>query len=370
MGPWSRHASRHAGTRVAASCALLAVVGLGGCARGARPVGALRPIRPVERLQPAARPDAQPAGQRVFQLDLDNDIVVGDDDSYTNGMALAWTGQDVDPAGPGFFAGVVDTASGLPGMDARPNHATLTFGQEMYTPRDILAQNAPPDQQPYAGLLFAEVGAHAADAGDRLSYTVRLGVVGENSGAEYVQRKTHELLDIDIPQGWDDQLDTEVILNLYVDRSWRHALVGEGEEAHVDITGHAGAALGTWSTGASAGVTLRGGNRLPAAYTEESRRSGLDSGLVVHGPHGERETLYGLLDVAVRGVARWLPLDGNTFSSSPSVDKKPFVGTVHAALVCGYDSWQLSVSATASTDLYEGQPGVSRFGTVSFTCWY
>lgn len=308
----------------------------------------------------------------VFTATLDNDLFVGDDDSYTNGFGLTWTSRDVSLEEQGFAAAVSDAADFLPFVDDGPTFVSVTFGQEMFTPSDITLRNPPRDEQPYAGLLFLDLATHTRDGDDLHSYKLRLGVVGPSSGAEYAQRKVHELIDADEPQGWDTGLEDEVVLNAYYDRSRRVVRTDVDDPGlHTDLNVHGGVALGTWATVAHLGATLRFGDQLPDTFGVNSLRSGRDSNAVLtQAPEANGSYVYGFFGLNGTAVAHYMPLDGTVFRDSRSVDSRPFVAGAQLGVLYGSGAWVTSLAVAVLSDSYDGQPGTARYGSISVSTWY
>ena len=66
-------------------------------------------------------------------------------------------------------------------------------------------------------------------------------------------------------------------------------------------------------------------------------------------------------------MGRNIFLDGNTFRSSPSVDKEPLVADLQAGVsVFSRSGLRLDVSVVHRTQEFEHQGGADNFGIVSF----
>lgn len=68
-----------------------------------------------------------------------------------------------------------------------------------------------------------------------------------------------------------------------------------------------------------------------------------------------------------RAVARNIFLDGNTFSDSHSVDKKPLVGDATAGVAFTLGDYRLSYSLNARSKEFDGQDGRSVFGAMTLS---
>jgi hypothetical protein len=187
----------------------------------------------------------------------------------------------------------------------------------MYTPKDISLRNPPLDDQPYAGWLYGSAGL-TAETGKRLDQLeLTVGMVGPASLAEETQKRVHEIVSSDEPQGWDTQLRNEPGFILTYQRSWRSVVSKSILGVPFDMTPHAGGALGNVFTYANAGIMLRFGRRLPLDYGPPRIQPSLPgSGFLV--PH-DGFGWYLFAGIDGRAVARNIFLDGNTFRDSRSL---------------------------------------------------
>ncbi len=307
-------------------------------------------------------------------LTFENDLFTGSDGNYTNGLALAWTSGPVADMRPD--AGLrrwAETLSFLPlaGDREREVRTTFALGQEIFTPDDLEATVPLPDDQPYAGVLFGDVGLLARTQRTSQVWRLRLGLVGPSAGGESVQREVHETLSADMPSGWDFQLPDEPLLNL--DYGVSHELFAGGGESEFSwsVAPAGGLGLGTYFTGASASLRGECGWNLPALAAVPDLRHGVgalshfepraDSSGAGRWSVGLSATVGGML------VAHYLPLDGTVFESSPSIDSEPVVGFVSAGVSLRKRRFALAYRMTFFTDTFESQPEATDFGTLTLS---
>lgn len=195
---------------------------------------------------------------------LDNDMFVGEDNGYTNGIYLSWwdgpEGKQV--AEPGLLARAMLWS--LPKSDA-PGVAIKTVGQVMVTPEDIEEDPPilPPDDLPYAGLLFyADTWVQVHDSfADKVS--VRIGIVGEYSFAQEAQETVHEIIGADEPCCWDTQLDDEIVFQFGRGRIWESWVSDSG---HTDLLLGVDLELGTITSSAGVSMMIRYGRDLEQTF--------------------------------------------------------------------------------------------------------
>jgi lipid A 3-O-deacylase len=203
----------------------------------------------------------------------------------------------------------------------------FAVGQNLYTPERIGFAPLIPDDRPYGAVLYGSVfGNFFRETGasfDRFqTIELQVGMVGPIAQGEYVQQKVHKAISNTIPLGWDNQIKNEPILNVNFSHQ-QHGVIRPSSRQ--DFTQHWGLALGNLATRANAGGTLRIGRNLssfPVADIGNTSRP-----IATERASGEE---YGFLGADARLIGRNIFLDGNTFSRSHRVSKKPFVVDLRA----------------------------------------
>lgn len=306
----------------------------------------------------------------VLSLVVENDsLSSGADRNYTSGIKLAY----VSPSErvPGWLRGAGAFTRGI--SNSEPDFWGIAVGQSIFTPEDINAVQAPPDQHPYAGWLYMQIMVSAEE--DRSdgrrprfidSYELEFGMTGPSALGEESQRGIHEWLGAPDPQGWDSQLNDEFAFAVSFDRRWRALrLFGDflgGIEA--DLTPNAGASLGTLRTEARVGVTARIGQRIDNDYGPPRVRPSLSG--VEHFAGGRLSwSIFG--GVQGRAVAHNLFLDGNTFEDSASVDRRPLVADFQTGLSISAGDWRLAYTYVWRTEEFETQPTRQDFGALALS---
>ena len=297
-------------------------------------------------------------------ITLDNDLFIGNDSGYTNGLYLSF-----------FDAG--DTQSSLPENDfwvkplmwSMPNHNiqgavnAYMVGQTMSTPSDITIEVPDENELPYAALLaltnsYVTVTPSRAD---RVSTTV--GIVGPAALGEESQKFIHKIIGSDEPRGWDTQLENELVFQLSRATMWR---TWESSSGNSDFLTNADLTLGTIQSSFSTGLTLRYGRDLISSYAtklfDNSRTtnpSAVDSGWYIY------------TSVQAGFVFNQIFTDGNTFRDSRSID----YDQEYISLATGFAySWKNSSLTFAFNDSNLLQSGsteealkdLTQYGTITF----
>lgn len=306
----------------------------------------------------------------TWTLNVENDRIANTDRHYTNGVRLGWISDAEDGS---VFPVVRDTLQMLyPLADVRGGRLGLELGHNMYTPADTEARNLVTDDRPYAGWLYASgslyaetgkgIGDHFTETLDKMA--VEFGIVGPAALGKQVQNEYHKLINVATSKGWDNQLKNEPGINIIGERKWRHkALRYAGFE--FDAVPHVGASLGNVYTHINGGVILRFGQELYIDYGPPLIRPSL-SGFGAINP-SDRLAWYGFAGVDGRWVARNIFLDGNTFSDSHSVNKKPLVGDFVAGVALTYRNVRLAFTHVMRSREFDGQSEADRFGAVSLS---
>lgn len=292
----------------------------------------------------------------------ENDILAGTDRGYTNGVRLSWLSPE-----EGTQHWLHEAASYLPLIPLEgKKRISLALGQSIFTPDNIATPTPDPNDRPYAGWLYGSIGM-VSDTGKTLDNIVlTFGMVGPASYAKQTQRFVHKVIDDQKPEGWGSQLHNEPGIMLTYERKWRDIYGGSAFGLQGDIVPHIGANLGNVNTSASVGTTLRIGYDLPADYGPPRIRPSLPgSDFFI-----PTQQLSGYLFTTIEGraVARDIFLDGNTFEDSPSVDKKPLVGSLQLGATVTYEEWRVSYTHVFMTKQFDTESRADEFGafTVSY----
>jgi hypothetical protein len=319
---------------------------------------------PGERA-PVLLPDADSREKiGIFSFVLENDLFYDTDRRYTNGVRLTY----LTPKG-GEPAWLHDAFLSLPMFNpATDIRVEYGLGQSMYTASDKLQANPPLDDRPYAGWLYGSVGVVAnTEQGDgrrvldQLQFS--LGVVGPASLAHQTQDFIHGIVNSPRAQGWDTQLKNEPALQAIYQRSWQSAPLTLPAGFAVDATPHAGVALGNVFDFVNTGAMLRFGQNLPVDYGSPRVQPSLPGSGYFEPVDDFGWYLFGGFDG--RAVARNIFLDGNTFATSRSVDKRNFVGDAEFGLAIIVHDVRFSYTHVFRTKEYKTQDVADQFGVFS-----
>ncbi|MFW6372803.1 MAG: lipid A deacylase LpxR family protein [Thermodesulfobacteriota bacterium] len=306
---------------------------------------------------------------------FENDTFGGTDENYSNAVKISWTSEDIDEYTDGYEPGDVPVLGGFWSGEGYQRNFGFSVGQNIYTPEDTDTEELVEDDRPYAGLLYLAFALHRKTPKILDTLELTLGLVGPASLAEESQKLVHDILDIDSPEGWDNQLDNEPGIALTWQRSWRAVADGGSFGWGWDLIPHFGVTLGNISTFANAGFGLRFGYNVPQDFGTSLIRPAATVLVPTaeSDPRLSQKRDFGIVWFARaegRGVAYNVFLDGNTFEDSHSVDKEYFVADLSAGISILYKSVKLSYAQVYRTEEFEEQDGGHTFGSVALSITY
>ena len=323
-------------------------------------------------LLPLAQAEDKVSGG-TLSLYFENDMFTGTDRYYTNGVKIAWSSRDLENYSDSIYASpFLPLFNILPYINRKEyqKNLVLAVGQNMYTPDNTEAFGPVKGDRPYAGWLYLGVGVVWKDATVRNSLVLNVGVVGSWSYAQEAQRLVHDIRGLNHPNGWDNQLHNELGVVAVYEREWRWPKHDRRAGLGWEFLPHAGLALGNVRTYANLGGELRAGFNLPDDFGTATIGPAATTSTPVDGRQAATRSRYDLgLYVFARAdgrvVARDIFLDGNTFGTSASVDRKWLVADLSVGAAVNYRNTKLAYAIVYRTKEFYGQKEGQLFGTVS-----
>ncbi len=318
----------------------------------------------------------------VVNFYLENDLFAKQDSDYTAGFKLAWVSPNLgdfstDRCLPPWLRAANRYLTRLhPGpKDSQYDRRNVVFtlGQAMYTPRDRARSDLIVEDRPYAGWSYLGFAYNARNDWQMETVEINLGMVGPASGARQAQDFIHKLRGFELFNGWDNQLRNElgVVATYERKHKWFQTPVASGLD--YDFITHAGISLGNVRTSLNAGGEIRFGWNIPDDFGSSPIRPAGDN----NAPHPSAKPfdprvggIHAFISVDGRAVARDISLDGNLFSDSHSVKKKPFVADASVGIATTYAGWKVGFSRVFRTREFVGQPRAPRFGSVTVSLEY
>lgn len=302
--------------------------------------------------------------RNIWSLTSENDKygTRGSDRNYTNGLRLSMMKPvDLPPELMQFLA------DHTPFFRYRDETYMLySFGQNIFTPQDITVAEPQPNERPWAGYTY---GSAALVSGSRKMVDIleaSVGVVGPSSLAEQTQREYHRLIHADMPRGWDNQLKDEPALMLSWERRWLNDKRFRDLPSSLGASPYLNLTVGNVYTYAATGISLRY-NFDGSSIQDEPLRVRPGLGGTTYYQDAKPFDFYLFGGIETRFMARNIFLDGNTFKSSPSVDKKTVVADFQIGVAATFDKWRISYSLIRRTKEFKGQDKDDIFGAISLS---
>lgn len=308
-----------------------------------------------------SEPDAEAYEPFAVNVYWENDAVGfkffdSTDRYYTNGagFSVAW-----EPS----FAEAVTAL--IPWGETDRSVFGFTVAQHIYTPRETQIAVPQPQSRPWAGYLYTGAFVERIHENTMDHFQLDVGMVGPAALADRAQKAVHDVLDLNEPKGWDNQLRDEPTVQFTFRKKWALDMGGfEAGSTPVDmqIIPQVGFGVGTVKRQIEGGATFRIGYQLP----DDFGPSGLND---IGPPAGTRQTgwsIYGFGRVGGKAVEHDIFLDGNNYRHSASITKKPLIADFQLGLALAYHlealAIELSYSQTYRTVAFEGQDGMHGFG--------
>ncbi|MCD8566673.1 MAG: lipid A deacylase LpxR family protein [Alphaproteobacteria bacterium] len=313
-------------------------------------------------LQDSLPSDVLKTPARFLTFTIENDLFgSGSDQNYTNGARLTYFDYGTEPP---WFAKILDRY--VPTFSINETTSTYySLGQNLYTPKDILARTPAPKDRPYAAFLYASAGLTSLTDNHIDDLEATIGVVGPWAMGEQTQKFVHDIVNANDPSGWDHQLKNEPGLMISWERQWPAAYSTDIGGFNFRAAPHTGITLGNVYTYGAGGLSFQ---LTPQKYKWQSKPLRVRPAIPGNGYFAVPEdhfawSLFAGLEERVMG--RNIFLDGNTFRDSPSVDKKRLVTDANAGISFTYGKAQISYTLNWRSKEFFGQDDPSLFGAVS-----
>ena len=280
-------------------------------------------------------------GADQFAFLFYNDVFAGTDKHFTNGMNLSWLDDsfgDIEETKENSYSNFIyEIVNTLPLaiMDNSKHHnAGVSLSQFIITPTDISLSTPQYDDMPYAGYLALAFYMFEWDKESFSEFRVEFGVVGKESGAEFVQKTVHKIIGNSEPKGWDTQLGTQYIANVlfrYGEKTWVNNNI---HGLSMDWFNHFGIQAGNFVADVFGGSILRIGDNYVRNFN-------------LHYPYLKEEASLLRLDTEHRGV-------GWSLSAGLNTELLAYSYILDEAKAEGYETQKnfFNISLYAGIDLY------------------
>ena len=239
----------------------------------------------------------------------------------------------------------------------------LALKQQIFTSSEITDVPPPADDHPYSGYLYIAFSFQRSDKDKHDHFELDMGVVGERSQGESVQKAIHNVFGADEPLGWGSQLANELTINFTYERTWRSE-PGNIGGLEFELLPAVGFDVGNVSIKARGRATFRFGKHLPNDFGPPTFLGHRDHTATAFGSKDDSWSIYGYTTLGVDAVAHSIFLDGNTFATSPSVEPEPIVAQITVGLIATLGCFQFGIAETWQSDTFQTQEHAQSFGSI------
>ena len=238
--------------------------------------------------------------------------------------------------------------------------------QNMYTPNDLRQKHHIPGERPYAGILLGGVGyeVYFDPKSPWTHYTeLNFGMIGPAAMCKDTQTMIHKLLGCRKPEGWDDQLHNEFVVNGQWWTKYNYNIT-----EWMALVPRFGALAGTLQDALELGVDLKIGYNIRPTVRKDVV---FNNGMMFRGTRGnnwlDKLTAYVYIGVDERYYLYNHMLEGSFFTNKDkdlSVDIEPFVTEFRFGAVLKYDDFFITYYAIMCTDEYKHQKNSPDYGGI------
>jgi hypothetical protein len=325
------------------------------------PRAALAALGLIAAVPPAAAQAPAPDPAAIWTLQDENaslSTAALTDRYYVNGLRLGYTSPE--GAEPSFLSGVANAM-----WDGGAVRFSFDLSQQIYTPADTKAAQAPAGDRPYAGVLLGTFGLVRDVPDSRSMLAVSLGLIGPDAQGERVQNGFHDLIGQNHNNGWDSQIHDEPLIELMSARTWRLSM-GEVAGLETDALPNLAVGLGNERIYAQTGVRIRLGQGLASDYGPARVAPGM-SGWDAFKPT-RAFAWYVFAGADGQAVARDITLNGNTFRDSDSVKIKPLLAEFEGGIGLMAFGARLTYTHVLQTQEFQHQKGgLHQFGSLALS---
>jgi len=298
-----------------------------------------------------------------ISVTLDNDLFVNSDNGYTNGLYVSLYDTGTIPNElPSHDFWVEPLMWSMQKDNIKGVINAYTIGQTMNTPSDINIIDPDEKELPYSALLSLTNSYMAVtpNYADRVSTTI--GIVGPAAFGEQAQKFVHSIIGADEPQGWDTQLENELLFQFSRARTWR---TWASKSDHYDLLTSADFSLGTIKSSVDTGVTIRYGRDLINSYATTLLNSSR-----ISNPVTVDDGWFVYAGVKAGYVFNQIFTDGNTFHDSRSINyDHEFVGLT-AGFAYAWEGFSLTFAVNDANIIQTGRSAktlknLTQYGTLT-----
>ena len=294
---------------------------------------------------------------------MEDDLLYRSDEAYTYGSKLLFLFER-ESLDESFFH--------IPFTEYKKakNYVSFAFSDQMYTPEDIETSELIETDRPYAGYIYVESALYQVTQQTLSSLAFEIGVIGEASHMDDLQKSIHKATGSDEPQGWKNQLSNELALQLKYNYK-NYIPLEKVFSLESVIIPEFGVDFGNVSTRVYTGALLRYGWGIPKDFGSFTINNSTYSQIPLSSNIKASQWRFCFnFGAKVNAIARDIFLDGNTVVSSHSVEKKNFTFNLLYGLSVHYQSFSFDWAHQYTTKEFVGQDKAHLYTSFQFSYNY
>ena len=232
--------------------------------------------------------------------------------------------------------------------------------QTMYAPSDLRRKEHIVGDRPYCGMLLGGVG-YEFFYDPKFKWThygeIDFGIIGPGAMCKETQTMIHKLLNCKKPEGWNNQLHNEFVVNAQWWTKYNWYI-----QDWLVLVPRVGTAVGTIQDFVEIGCDLKFGYNI---------RPTVANGIIFSGTRGfdwkKKLTLYGYVGVDERYYLYNHILEGSLFNNKDKdlkVDIEPFVTEFKFGIVLKYEDFYITYYGIFRTDEFKHQKNAPDYGGI------
>lgn len=277
--------------------------------------------------------------KRIFRFEADNDSLWDRDSHFTSGWSMqyhsliynSWNDAKVPEA-------IRWIGRHVPTLNRSDSHVRVGFGlgQMTFTPGDLTLSEREGTDLPYAGTLTTSLSWQSFNRNSSRTFQISLGLLGKESLAGQFHIYSHNDLYMgEDPKGWDDQRETEPIVNFayaYRQNLYRNDIFSDSWGSQLSL--EAAASLGNLATDMTLSAGFRTGWNLLEGFTMTAAPAGIGLVRASHYPKPAAASPHSIelvLGVSISALIYSVIYDGSLISSDErDVNRKDYMlaGTI------------------------------------------
>lgn len=189
------------------------------------------------------------AEDKFFNISVDNDYFnyrgKGTDRYYTSGTFLSYQYERPYKNRQHLHAKAL--------VESVRRFNVVSLSQMLNTPHDIRETGILPNDYPYAGVLFLSMGNLQLNEKSSKAHNISIGFMGPNALGDQTQTSVHRLIHYTLPQGWDNQINNEWLLQF----NMKHRQLLFQEQDFLKVWGYDELNAGTIFNNVTAGINVQ-----------------------------------------------------------------------------------------------------------------